>query len=158
MKSVQIRIFFWSRKNSVFGHFSRNGCLIHTNIILTYLPTFFILFQYHPRSFIASRHHFWGCSRNPATRSFGGMISRQSSELVSETDGTPLPEQRDAAANVTGGGIFGCVWDLSQRSKGCRHVQEKGTPAVQGLLLNSRPAKQRVSVSFLQKWAQHPAY
>lgn len=55
-----------------------------------------------------------------------GMISRQSSELVSETDGTPAsPEQRDVAANLTGGsGIFGCVWDLSQRSKGCRHVQE----------------------------------
>ena len=42
-------------------------------------------------------------------------MSRQSSELSSGS---------------ADGGVFGCVWELSQRSKGCRLVQDAGVVMV----------------------------
>ena len=50
----------------------------------------------------------------PSIGSGAGAMSRQSSELSSGADG----------------GVFGCVWELSQRSKGCRLVQDAGVVMV----------------------------
>ena len=50
----------------------------------------------------------------PSIGSGAGAMSRQSSELSSGADG----------------GVFGCVWELSQRSKGCRLMQDAGVVMV----------------------------
>lgn len=54
-------------------------------------------------------------SFRPSIGSGAGAISLQSSELSSGS---------------ADGGVFGCVWELSQRSKGCRLVQDAGVVMV----------------------------
>lgn len=54
-------------------------------------------------------------SFRPSIGSGAGAMSRQSSELSSGS---------------ADGGVFGCVWELSQRSKGCRLVQDAGVVMV----------------------------